>query len=180
MNAEQLEPNKVEPILQRAKSSDLDTMVAVARKTIDRCYRYFLDNQMVGRYLSSERLDHYLGKNIENSWIVSLDSDLVGFSLCIENIIDFMLIDVDFHRQGLGTRLLQHCEATLFEDHQVIALESYEKNTDATQFCVANDWEIANKGIDSNTDLAKLIFRKRQYSETGLLRQQALRPNPVM
>ena len=44
MNAEQLEPNKVEPILQRAKSSDLDTMVAVARKTIDRCYRYFLDN----------------------------------------------------------------------------------------------------------------------------------------
>lgn len=151
----------METTFKRAKASNINNILAIARRTVDQSYRYFLGNETVDRYLSNDSLDNYLKNNIEHTWTLSLDNAIVGFTICVENIIDYMIIDVDFHRQGLGTLLLQHCESMLFENHDVIALESYEKNTKASDFYIANNWIATSKYKDQKSNATKIIFRKR-------------------
>ncbi len=149
-------------------TSDLKRIRKIAKKTIDHSYRYFLDDVSVDHYLESGHLETYLNTNINNTWSLHQDNNILGFSVCIDNVIDFMVIDSDHHRQGLGTILLQHCEGLLFENHHVIALESFEKNTKAYEFYEANNWEKIAKYKDSKYNEVKYIFRKRLLSDTNL------------
>ena len=91
----------MDTVFIKAQASDLNTALAIAKMTIDRRYRSFLDNQTVDDYLSNRSLKNYLIKITDNTWALLLDHNIVGFSICIENVIDFMLIDVNFHRQGV-------------------------------------------------------------------------------
>ena len=163
---------------QRAKKSDLEIIQTIAKHTVDQGYRYFLDAHTVDDYLSSGRLDRYLIKNFNNTWILKLDESIVGFAICIDNIIDFMLINFDHHRNGLGTKLLQHCENMLFEKHQTIALESFEENTKATKFYLANNWAIVEKYRDTKARAIKLIFRKKMYDSEEKQNQSTIHANP--
>ena len=168
----------METIFQHSQTSDLEIIQAIAKKTIDQSYRYFLGDQVVDNYLNSGRLDKYLSNNIDNTWVLSIDHTIVGFAICIDNVIDFMMVDVDYHRQGLGTKLLQHCESYLFKKHQIIALESFEENTKATKFYQANNWEITEKYRDPKANAIKIIFRKKFYTVEEQQRQTAIGANP--
>lgn len=65
----------------------------------------------------------------------------------------------------------------LFNKHHIIALESFEQNTNANKFCLANDWNMTEKHKDPKQNTVKLIFRKQLYTQTGIQRQRALHPN---
>lgn len=164
----------MEATFQRPKKSDLKTIQTIAKKTVDQGYRYFLGDQTVDNYLKSGSLDRYLTKNFDDIWVLSLDQTIIGFAVCIENVIDFMMIDFDYQRKGLGTKLLQHCESLLFEKHHVIALESFEENTKATKFYLANDWEVTEKYRDSKAKAIKFIFRKQLRTVEEEQRKTAL------
>ena len=163
---------------KQAKKTDLEVIITIAKKTIDQSYRYFLGDETVENYLSSRRLEKYLTKNIDKTWVSLLSDKIVGFSICIENVIDFVLIDADYQRQGLGTQLLQHCETMLFENHSVIALESYEKNTKATDFYLVNDWTKTEKYRDPKSNAIKFIFRKFRDPQENFHRSTVIRANP--
>ena len=150
---------------KKARQSDTDPLIALAKKTVDKSYRSFLDDKTVDNYLASDSLDNFLQNNFKHTWIFILDYKIVGFSICIENVIEYMMIDVDFHRQGLGTLLLQNCESLLFEKYQIIALESYEKNTKARMFYEDNNWKVTEKYKDMKSGAIKLIFRKHCLSK---------------
>ena len=159
---------------KRAKISGIESIFALARKTVDRSYRDFLDDFSVDMYLRNKHLDVFLEKNIKNTWVLSKDNAILGFSICIDNVIDFMMIDVDHHRQGYGTILLQHCEDLLFENHKVIALESFEENINASNFYLANNWVITEKYRDPRHNAMKIIFRKQLYTAVEQQRKYAL------
>ena len=147
-------------------TSDLKRIQKIAKKTIDQSYRYFLGDTTVDHYLKCGHLESYLNSNIHNTWSLCQGNNILGFSICIDNVIEFMMIDADYHRHGFGTKLLQSCEGLLFENHQVIALENFEKNTKAYKFYEANDWEKIAKYKDPNYNEVKCIFRKRLLSDT--------------
>ncbi len=157
-------------IFKHADTSDLTYIQEIAYRTVDRSYRYFLSDMVVDDYLNRGLLKNYLRNNSKYIWILTVDEKILGFSICIDNVIDFMMIDVDFHHQGLGTQLLQYCESMLFENNKVIALESYEQNTKACDFYKANDWLLTEKYRDSKQGAIKLIFRKQLHTEEELLR----------
>lgn len=165
---------------QHSQKSDLDIIQTIAKKTVDQSYRYFLGDQTVDNYLSSGRLDQYLSNSIDETWVLSIDHTIVGFAICIHNVIDFMMIDVNYHRQGLGTKLLQHCESLLFKKHQTIALESFENNTKATKFYQTNNWAITEKYRDPKANAIKIIFRKKCYTVEEQQRQSAIHANPYL
>jgi len=148
-----------------AKDIHLETIKSIARRTVDRSYRSFLEASQVEHYLESGDLEQYLTKYIHHTWILSQETEIVGFSICIENIIDFMLIDVKFHRQGLGAQLLQECESLLFKGHETLALESFERNTHANNFFIANRWEKLARHKDPKTRAFKFIFIKHAFSK---------------
>lgn len=150
---------------RRAISSDLSAIQNIASNTVDKSYRYFLDDNAVTNYLQSGRLENYLSTNIKYIWLISNEYGVAGFAVCINNIIDFMLVDFEYQQKGLGKRLLQYCESLLFKKHQTIALESFEDNTNATEFYLANDWKVSGKYRDSNAKEIKFIFSKHHYTE---------------
>lgn len=143
-----------------AKQMHLEAIKSIARRTVDQSYRSFLEASRVDHYLESGDLEQYLTKYIHQTWILLQESEIVGFSICIENIIDFMLIDVKFHRQGLGSQLLQECESLLFEEHETLALESFERNTHANNFFIANRWEKLARHKEPKIQTFKSIFIK--------------------
>jgi len=159
----------VNTTFKRTDASDLECIQMIARKTVDHSYRYFLGDEIVDHYLNSGHLEAHLSNHINNTWALYKGNNILGFSICIDNVIDFMMVDADYHRQGLGTKLLQCCEDLLFENHQVIALESYEKNYKACEFYEANNWRKVAKYIDSKNNEVKYIFRKHLRAETDLL-----------
>ncbi len=147
-------------ILKQTNIDDIDQIVHLAEKTIAGSYEYFLGYNKVKEYLKNGHLENYLNNNLKNTWALIREKKIIGLSICIENVIDFMLIDVDLHRQGLGTRLLKLTEAMLFAKYEVIALESFEKNTKANEFYINNNWIRTEKYKDPKHDSTKLIFRK--------------------
>ncbi len=158
----------------RASLSDKYVIQAIANKTIDRSYRDFLDNFTVDNYLNSKHLEVFLESNINNTWILHKNTTALGFSICIDNVIDFMMIDVDYHHQGYGTILLHHCEELLFEHYKVIALESFEENISASNFYLANNWKKTEKYRDPKQNAIKIIFRKQLYSTNEQRRRNTL------
>lgn len=151
----------VATIFSHTTKTDLTDIQKIAKLTVNQSYRYFLDDVVVDQYLESGQLDEYLQNNIKNTWALYQDSKIIGFSICIENVIDFMLIDTNFHRQGFGTKLLKSSENLLFKKYKVIALESFESNTKAAKFYEANNWKETDKYKDPNPNATKVIYRKR-------------------
>ena len=75
-------------------------------------------------------------------------------------MIDLMMIDVDWHRQGLGTRLLQHTEDVLLRQFDELTLESFEGNEQANAFYSKNGWVEVEGHLEDETGASKIVFRK--------------------
>lgn len=150
----------MDTIFKHTATSDLNKIQKIAKNTIDQSYRYFLGNETVDHYLKSNHLETYLSNNIDRAWSLYQGRNILGFSVCIDNVIDFMMIDVEHHREGFGTKLLKYCEDHLFQNHRVIALESFEEHSIAHKFYEANNWEKIAKYKDTKYNAVKHIFRK--------------------
>jgi ribosomal protein S18 acetylase RimI-like enzyme len=150
----------VEPI-RAAKSEDLPAIQAVARRTIDACYRPFLGNEGVETYLNSGACDAYLAENLEDCRVLVDKQHILGFSVCKADLIDLMMVDVNAHRRGYGSVLLSDCEDRLFERYSEIRLESFEGNESANAFYVEHEWRNTGRDWDEASGTFKLHFRKR-------------------
>ena len=102
-------------LIRKAQSNDLPIMQEIARRTIDKCYRSFLGEEGVDWFINSGEADKELQKYINNCNVVIQENTIVAFSICFEDLIHLMMVDVVLHRTGIGSKLLAHSE------HQLIA-----------------------------------------------------------
>ncbi len=147
---------------RKALNSDFDAVITLSKETIDKSYRYWLGDRIVNQYLATDSLDRHIKNNIENVWLASDDNEIIGFAICIENIIEFMLVGYNYQRKGYGSQILEFCENMLLQKYETIALESFEKNTNANAFYNSNEWKMVNKYIDTKSLSTKLIFSKKK------------------
>jgi ribosomal protein S18 acetylase RimI-like enzyme len=146
--------------IRKAKASDVETLAALSRATISVSYRPLLGDDAVDAFLAGDAVEHYLEDNLGGCSLMLADGAFVGYAVCKEDLIDLMLIDPDFQRRGLGTRLLKHCEAGLLRRFAEITLESFENNDKANSFYRKNGWAEAGRYFDSRDGVNKIIFRK--------------------
>lgn len=71
-----------------------------------------------------------------------------------------MMIDHDFHRQGLGTDLLRHVEERLGQGHTELRLESFAANQPANSCYRKNGWSEAGRYFDKDLGVDKIVFQK--------------------
>lgn len=147
--------------IRKAVLQDADTLKTIARRTIDANYRLFLESEGVDRFIESGASDAIVEENIGDSWVILSNSQIVGFSICKGNLIDLMMIDHDYHRQGYGTTLLNYCEKRLLKTFDEIKVESYEGNEKANNFYRKNGWSEITRIFDELTGVNKIIFIKR-------------------
>ncbi|MFE0156675.1 GNAT family N-acetyltransferase [Nonomuraea sp. NPDC059007] len=129
-------------LIRVAAVEDLDALQALARRTIDACYRAFLGDEAVDWFLDSGASDAHVKTYLEQGKVYHLshDGQIAGVSILDGPTIDVMMIDPDHHRRGLGRALLRQAESTLFAHHAAIRLESFAGNTAANSFYEACGW----------------------------------------
>ena len=148
--------------VRKALPDDLPAIQEIARRTISGTYRSFLGDANVDLFLDSGGSDEYVSDHLDNCWVLLAANRIAGFCVCRSNLIDLMMIDIDLHRRGLGTRLLRHCEQHLFEQFDQITLESFEGNSVANAFYRKNGWASAGAKLDGDTGTTKLVFTKHR------------------
>ncbi|MER7912712.1 GNAT family N-acetyltransferase [Streptomyces sp. NPDC096068] len=130
------------PAVRPATGKDLADLQALARRTIDTCYRGFLGDKAVDRFIGSGASDAHVKTHLEQGEVHCLTQNnrIVGFSVLDGPTVDLMMIDPDHHRRGLGRLLLRHAEETLLARYPTVRLETFPENTRAVAFYEACGW----------------------------------------
>ncbi|MEU3301692.1 GNAT family N-acetyltransferase [Streptomyces sp. NPDC006678] len=131
------------PIIRSASGEDLEDLQALARRTIDACYRAFLGDEGVDWFIGSGASDAHVKNHLERGGVhclVGEEGRIIGFTILDGPTIDLMMVDPDHHRRGLGRLLLRHAEAALLAQYSTIRLESFADNAAANSFYEACGW----------------------------------------
>ncbi|MFJ4467835.1 GNAT family N-acetyltransferase [Streptomyces sp. NPDC089424] len=128
--------------IRPATGADLDELQALARRTIDTCYRGFLGDEAVEWFIGSGASDAHVKSHLERGGVhcLSQGGPIAGFSVLDGPTIDLMMIDPERHRRGLGRLLLRHAEETLLARYATVRLETFTANTGAMAFYEACGW----------------------------------------
>ncbi|MEU2681243.1 GNAT family N-acetyltransferase [Streptomyces sp. NPDC007107] len=134
-------------VTRPAAGEDLGDLRALARRTIDTCYRGFLGDEVVDWFIGSGASDAHVKTHLEQGGVHCLTRDglIVGFSILDGATVDLMMVDPDHHRQGLGRVLLRHAEETLFASYPAIRLETFPDNARAMSFYEACGWVLGGR-----------------------------------
>lgn len=146
--------------IRKARKADCDALIALSRHTISAAYRPFLGAAAVAGFIDSGAADQYVRDNLASCLVILVDGAIAGYSVYKGNLIDLMMIDGERHRRGLGSRLLQHVEKTLFRRYDELILESFAANDQANHFYRKNGWRVVEKRFDATVGVDKLIFKK--------------------
>ncbi|MFC7933219.1 GNAT family N-acetyltransferase [Streptomyces cinereoruber] len=135
------------PTVRPATGEDLGDLQALARRTIDTCYRGFLGDEAVDWFIGSGASDAHVKTHLERGGVHCLTQDgrIVGFSVLDGSTVDLMMVDPDHHRRGLGRLLLRHAEETLLARYPSIRLETFPDNTRAMSFYEACGWVLGDR-----------------------------------
>lgn len=135
------------PTIRPAVGEDLGDLQALARRTIDTCYRGFLGDEAVEWFIGSGASDAHVKTHLEQGGVHCLTRDgrIIGFSILDGSTVDLMMVDPDHHRQGLGRLLLRHAEETLLARYSSIRLETFPNNTRAMSFYEACGWVLGDR-----------------------------------
>lgn len=148
-------------IIRSAEPADAETLKAISRRTICANYKSFLGDEAVEGYIAGGAPDRYVEEHIGDCSVIGADGAIAGFCVCRGNMIDLMMIDHQFHRKGIGTLLLAHCERILFETRDELKLESFQANKQADNFYRKNGWVQSESYFDKVSGARKIVFRKR-------------------
>jgi len=147
--------------IRKAKPEDLPALQDIARRTIDQCYRSFLGNEGVDWYIGSGECDREIERHIGHCVVATQKDKIAGFSMFFDNILHFILVDVQHHRKGIGSELISYAEKSLFTaGHDIIQLETIDGNQNALDFYLKNGWTIVSKQKDKTYDFMRNILEK--------------------
>lgn len=154
--------------IRKASFKDLDLIVSMTKQTIDKCYRDWLDSESLDNCLKSDKLDLYLESSLQHTWLLQTNSNVVAYSICIENMIEFMLVDIKYQGRGIGSQLLHLCESMLFEEYSTLSLENFKLNDKANLFLESNNWEPISEYLDPKINAYKYIFLKKAKKRANI------------
>ncbi len=147
--------------IRKATKSDIKVLKDLSKKTINANYRTFLGDEPVAAFIDSGAVDQYVDENIESCSVILSDGNVAGYAVTKDNLIDLMMIDDDFHRRGLGTKILEYCEEMLFKNYDELILESFEENHKANNFYKKNGWIETKRRFDKSSGVNKVVFCKK-------------------
>lgn len=147
--------------VRKATKDDLTVIQEIARNTIDNSYRSFMGDESVDWFINSGESDKELANNLDRCDVLVRDGGIAAFTIYFEDLIHLMMVDVNLHRSGLGTKLLDHSEKQLFKDGKsTIRLETFEDNKQAINFYKKNHWCLVKEERDEEHGFVRVFFEK--------------------
>ena len=154
---------QIKPTLFReATREDGAALTLIAQKTISACYRRFLGVDKIVELVESGAINQYIVANLKRHYcpVQLIEREPVGFAVCQENVIGMLMIDYRYHRRGLGTQLLAHCEAEMFQAYSALGLRCFEQNDVAKQFFHKHGWRETLTHHDKLIGARTIVYQK--------------------
>ncbi len=132
--------DETNPRIRPSKKPGADALNELLRRTIRASYSGFLGVDAVEAYIGSGAVETFTSETIERGSVVTVGHRIAGYGVGTGNHIDLLVIDEKLHRRGLGTVLLAHVEAQLFDRSDLLSLESFRDNDRANAFYLSKGW----------------------------------------
>ena len=147
--------------IRKAQIEDLETIQAVARNTIDKCYRSFLGDAGVDHFINSGESDKEVKTHLSNCTVLEVDDQIKGYCVAFDVFIHILMISPSLQRGGLGSRLLLHMEQELVANGQnKLRLETFKNNEQAINFYQKNRWLIEREEHDESFGFTRIYLAK--------------------
>ena len=147
--------------IRKAKIEDLESIQAVARDTIDKCYRSFLGDEGVDHFINSGESDKEVKTHLSNCTVLEVDDQIKGYCVAFDDFIHILMISPRLQRGGLGSRLLLHLERELLDSGQnKLRLETFKNNEQAINFYQKNRWLIEREERDESFGFTRVYLVK--------------------
>lgn len=88
-------------------------------------------------------------------YICTDENQIKGFAGVVDGYLAGIFVASAYHRQGLGQLLLN----TIMENYTEITLDVYEKNEQAVNFYLKNNFKIIAKKLDEATGAVELTMK---------------------
>jgi GNAT superfamily N-acetyltransferase len=139
----------------------LPIILEMAKVVILNNYISFLDKYSIDNFINSKQCDREIIENFENCEIMKLKNICIGFSITIENKIHLIMVDGKHQNKGHGTILLKYKENKLFEKHNEIELQTFEKNSTANNFYNKNGL----KNIEKTNMDGRILYKYKKWKK---------------
>ena len=148
--------------IRRAEPRDVEELIELSLRTIRASYSSFLGGPAVEAYIRSGAVEMFVRDNIAVAIVVTLDDEPAGYAVATGDHLDMLMIDVSFHRQGLGSLLLANLELEVFSSHGAVVLESFRDNDQANSFYRKHGWQLAGTYRDDEYGVEMIRLRKER------------------
>lgn len=146
--------------IKAARKEQVDLFPALAKHTILTCYPAIIGLEAVEGYARSGLIETFFQENWRSTLCCYLDDALIGMGAATEDRVDLMIIVPEHHRTGAGSVLLAALETVLFEAHETIWLDSFEKNIQAVNFYLKNGWAVDHRKTEDGIDY--VVMKKQR------------------
>ena len=147
--------------IRPATSEDLPTLLAVLRCVIDRCYRPFLGDAAVEEYIGSGEADRELQQHFGDCMVLEHNNRVAGFIVFFDDRVQLLVVDLERHRTGMGSQLLNYAERMLFaRGNEVIRLETFTGNQRAVKFFARRGWIESGRRKDERGQPERIQMEK--------------------
>lgn len=89
-------------------------------------------------------------------YICGDSSEIKGFAGVVDGYLAGIFVAQAYHRQGIGQALLN----AVIENYDELVLDVYEKNQQALNFYVKNEFKIIDKKLDETTKAIEVTMKK--------------------
>ena len=93
-----------------------------------------------------------------DTWVYEESGKIIGFISMLKNEIGGLFIYPDYHKKGIGTKLLTH----IHQFHDELEVEVFENNQIGKPFYDKNGFEVFKDYIMEGTDQKVLRMRKQK------------------
>ncbi len=143
-----------------AEERDAPALAGLATRVVDRCYRDFLGDATVDRWLAEGRVEASFNRSLTDCIVIASGEEPMGYARCEGNLIRLLVIDPDRQRRGLGTRLLRGVESEMFTRQARLWMESYAGNRAAAALSARCGWRAVSRYEDPDLATARVVYEK--------------------
>jgi len=120
--------------IRKANSNDINNLLSMSRRVTNYNNRQFLSDTMVDNFLQSDYFIKEITNNIEDIDILMLNYKIIGMCRFNENIIESLMVDVDYQGTGASSLFLKQLVNKKLEHYKEIKLECFKSNKRARRF----------------------------------------------
>ncbi|MCL1094206.1 GNAT family N-acetyltransferase [Shewanella kaireitica] len=148
-------------VIRPAEQADLIAVQALAKETIDKCYRSFLGNEGVDWFINGGGSDKEIIEHFSNIVVLEVDGVIAGYCAAEEGFIHILMISPQWQGVSLGAYLLAQVEIMQqAEGYEHLRLETFKGNQQALNFYQKQGWSVTREEQDESFGFVRVYMRK--------------------